>query len=161
MMRTQFRRFEWIKDIITKTRDIRNKHSIKNAEKLNFAYQISKTSNRLFSHPGVTATIIKRCGLVEVKGVKVKPDNGISFISDTDSFFVIVEQEIDIESEHSRLMDELNYAKGFVNSVRVKLNNDRFVQNAPSSVVDNERKKLKDGEERVRIIQESLKGLQV
>ena len=36
---------------------------------------------------------------------------------------------------------ELNYTKGFLKSVEVKLSNEKFVQNAPQPLVDKERKK--------------------
>ena len=57
------------------------------------------------------------------------------------------------------MQSELDYAKGFVQSVEKKLSNERFVQNAPEAVVNNERKKLADGQERVRILGESLAKL--
>jgi valyl-tRNA synthetase len=66
---------------------------------------------------------------------------------------------VDVEAERERLNADLVQAMGFVKSVEKKLNNERFVSNAPDVVVEKERKKLADGQERIRIIKESLAKL--
>jgi valyl-tRNA synthetase len=48
---------------------------------------------------------------------------------------------IDAAEEKAKLIEELNYTKGFLESVMKKLNNERFVNSAPANVVDLERKK--------------------
>jgi valyl-tRNA synthetase len=40
-----------------------------------------------------------------------------------------------------------------------KLNNERFVQNAPAAVLDLERKKKADMESKIKSLEEALKGL--
>ena len=44
-------------------------------------------------------------------------------------------------------------------SIEKKLGNERFVQNAPAAVVENERKKLADGLSRIKMLEESLAQL--
>jgi valyl-tRNA synthetase len=64
-----------------------------------------------------------------------------------------------VEAEKEKFTKELDYTKGFVKSIEKKLGNERFVQNAPPAVVDNERKKLADGQARIKILEESLAQL--
>ena len=41
-----------------------------------------------------------------------------------------------------------------------KLGNERFVEGAPAAVVENERKKLADGEQRIALLTEEIKRLE-
>ena len=49
--------------------------------------------------------------------------------------------------------------KGFLVSVNKKLGNERFVNNAPAKVVENERRKLADATAKIAILEESLAKL--
>jgi valyl-tRNA synthetase len=66
---------------------------------------------------------------------------------------------VNVEDERTKLLEELKYARGFVEQIKSKLSNERFVQNAPDAIVDKERKKLEDGEGRVKMLEESLEQL--
>jgi valyl-tRNA synthetase len=72
---------------------------------------------------------------------------------------VSLKQEIDIQSQIEEKKKELDYQLGFVASVQKKLENERFVSGAPKDVVDKERAKLKDGQERVKILEEEIQRL--
>ena len=49
--------------------------------------------------------------------------------------------------ERERLQKEINNISSYVNSVRKKLSNSGFVDNAPAEVIDKEREKLKEAED--------------
>ncbi|MCD4666162.1 MAG: hypothetical protein K8R68_12910, partial [Bacteroidales bacterium] len=55
--------------------------------------------------------------------------------------------------------EELNYTKGFLTSVKKKLSNERFVNNAPQQVVEKEKKKQEDAESRIKVIEEQIAAL--
>jgi valyl-tRNA synthetase len=57
------------------------------------------------------------------------------------------------------LIKELEYTEGFIKSVQIKLNNERFVQNAKAEVLEKEKQKLADGEAKLKLLQESLAKL--
>ena len=46
---------------------------------------------------------------------------------------------------------------GFLKSIQSKLNNKKFIQNAPSDVVKNERQKEKDTITKIEILEKKLK----
>ena len=59
----------------------------------------------------------------------------------------------------SDLEKELKYYEGFLISVEKKLNNKRFVDNAPEQVVNKEKQKQADALAKLETLRESLKKL--
>ena len=68
-------------------------------------------------------------------------------------------KKIDLSKRKEELLKDLAYLKGFLLSVDKKLSNERFVQNAKPEVVDIERRKKNDAEEKIKAIEESLAGI--
>jgi len=85
--------------------------------------------------------------------------NGASFIEQNVKYSVPLEGLINAEEEIKKLEADLKYAEGFLMGVMKKLSNESFVNNAPQKVVDMERKKQADAEEKIRIIKEQLSKL--
>ena len=56
-------------------------------------------------------------------------------------------------------MKELEYTRGFLNSVMKKLNNERFVKGAPPQVLDAERKKKLDAESKISSLEKTIEAL--
>jgi valyl-tRNA synthetase len=56
-----------------------------------------------------------------------------------------------------KVEDEIQYIKGFIKSIESKLNNQGFVAKAPEKVLEMERKKLADGQEKLSQLEEQLK----
>lgn len=152
------KKMEKAKGIISSIRDIRNKQGIKNAEKLVLHAQPSVIMSACFEEQGFEDIIMKLANLESFTMHKEKVD-GISFISGADKLILEVGDTIDTEEEIGKLEKELEYQEGFVASVKKKLDNERFVNNAPEAVVNNERKKLADGLKRIELIKETLASL--
>ena len=64
-----------------------------------------------------------------------------------------------MEAEREKLQTELQYQQGFLNSVRKKLSNEKFMSGAPEKVVEMERKKEADALAKIKSIEESLANL--
>ncbi|MCU0366559.1 MAG: hypothetical protein MUC30_05000, partial [Bacteroidales bacterium] len=64
------------------------------------------------------------------------------------------------EEEIKKLNEELAYTEGFLASVMAKLDNEKFVSNAPEKVIALERKKEADTRARIATLKESLSHLQ-
>ncbi len=84
----------------------------------------------------------------------------MSFLVGTTEFEVPMASNIDVEAELARLHKEYEYYKGFKASVEKKLSNERFVGNAPAAVVENERNKLDDAEQKLASIAASIAALE-
>jgi valyl-tRNA synthetase len=78
----------------------------------------------------------------------------------TTEYYIPMGNLIDAEAEKARISAELAYQNGFLKTVLKKLDNERFVQNAPQSVIENERKKKADAELRIKSLEESLRELE-
>jgi valyl-tRNA synthetase len=65
----------------------------------------------------------------------------------------------DREAQIAQLKKDLDYLRGFLASVEKKLSNERFVKSAPPQVVEMERKKKVDAEQKIRALEESLSKL--
>jgi valyl-tRNA synthetase len=77
----------------------------------------------------------------------------------TFEMFVPLTGLINVEEEIAKLEAELKYQQNFLNSVRKKLSNERFVANAPEAVVAVERKKEADSLSKIESMPASLEAL--
>ena len=85
--------------------------------------------------------------------------NSITVVVGSSKFYIVAEQVLDTATQKEQLKKELDYQKGFLISVEKKLSNERFVQNAKPEVVDIERKKKADAEQKIKALEESLQSL--
>jgi len=148
-------------DVVSAIRDLRNKNSMSPKEAIDLKVEKSKTSDALFGLNGAGEMVTKMSNLSSLESVAADQTlaNGISFLSGNTKYTAIIEKEIDIEAERTNIQKEIDYQKGFLASVEKKLGNERFVNNAPTAVVDIEKKKLSDGQDRLRILEENLAKL--
>ncbi len=104
--------------------------------------------------------IIEKLGnLSEVQITKDKEGSGTSFLVGSLEFFIPFDTAIDPEKEKASLLKDLEYQRGFLNSVSKKLENERFVSSAPAHVLEMERKKKADAEAKIKALEESLARL--
>ncbi len=148
--------FETVMETVTAIRSVRNEKQIPNREQVSLLIKTGSDSFDSFFLP----VIIKLCNLSEIRFVSEKPANSASFIIDTTEYYVPIGNIIDVEAEKARILTELDYQKGFLDTVMKKLGNDRFVKNAPPAVIENERKKKADAESRIKSLGDSLLELE-
>jgi valyl-tRNA synthetase len=73
--------------------------------------------------------------------------------------FVNSEKAIDSTESKQKIEEEIQYTRGFVASVEAKLKNEKFVNNAPTNVLEMEQKKLQDGLERLKSLETQLANI--
>ncbi|MCK4662790.1 MAG: valine--tRNA ligase [Bacteroidales bacterium] len=148
--------FELAMATISSIRTIRKEKNIaiKDTLVLNIKANGTKYDNSFDS------VIIKLGNLSEINFISEKIENSVSFIVKSTEYYVPLGDLVNIEEEIKKLESELKYTKGFLNSVVKKLNNERFVQNAPEKVVKMEKKKQKDAELKIKALNERLLSLQ-
>lgn len=149
-------RFETVMETVTAIRSVRNEKQIPNREPVGL---LIRTESDSFDSLFLPA-IIKLCNLSEVGFVSEKPVNSASFMINTTEYYIPIGNVIDIEAEKARILTELDYQKGFLETVMNKLGNERFVRNAPPAVIENERKKKADAESRIKSLGDSLRELE-
>ena len=144
------------RSVLEQIRHIRSEKNIgpKNALKLH-VYADSTVST-----PGLDAVIMKLANVESIDYVAADAQvSGASFIEKNVKYAVPLEGLVDNDEEKRKLQADLEYAEKFLQSVLKKLSNESFVKNAPQKVVDIERKKQSDAEEKIRILKEQLAKL--
>ncbi|MCC9136250.1 valine--tRNA ligase [Pontibacter silvestris] len=141
--------------VIAAIRNIRNSKNIPNNKQLDLLIKVM-TQN---SYDAFLSIIRKLANINEISFVEDNVEGAISFIEAGDEFFIPMAGNIDVAAERERLTKELEYTKGFLNSVAKKLSNERFVNGAPEAVIANERKKQADAEAKIKAIEQSLASL--
>ena len=140
--------FEKIKELISGIRKYRKEKNISFKEKLTF---FSKAKFEKKS----SSVILKLSNSRLSNDFSKKLDNSISFIIGSNEFHVN-NLSNDVE-DISKIENDLNYNLGFLKSVQSKLNNKRFVENAPNNVLENELSKEKDTLAKIEILKSKLK----
>jgi valyl-tRNA synthetase len=144
--------FEIAKEIVSSIRTIRKEKEIPQKEKLQLLILDEKKEFESTFFP----VIIKLCNLSEFDFVTSKQEGAVSFLVGATQFFIPLESSIDPVAEIAKLEEDLKYNKGFLENVMNKLDNERFVQNAPANVLELERKKKSDAEAKIVTITERI-----
>lgn len=143
---------ESAKDIISKIRDVRNQLQLGFKEAYPLFVQVESLSN----YESFLPTITKLGKLSAIQTTKTEVAGAQSFISGTTRFYLLTGAESDTEENRVKLQSELERLNGFLVSVEKKLSNERFVQNAAQEVLDRERQKQADTQEKIRLLQQQL-----
>jgi len=144
--------FENATAIISGIRTIRKEKNIPNKEALElYVLDTDAGYNSRWD-----AVLLKMGHLSLLEKTSEPLEASLSFRVKSTEFFIPMGAAIDIEAELDKIKKELEYTQGFLNSVRKKLSNERFVQNAPSQVIDIERKKEADALAKIETLQQSL-----
>ena len=146
--------FNIASDVITNLRNIRKKNNIANKVKLELFVKINNEKST-----GMDSVIVKMGNLSHLDYVTEKVDNSNGFIVNGNEYFVPFGDAIDVDAEKEKINEELTYTKGFLKSVQKKLQNERFVSNAPEQVVAIEKKKESDALAKIEILEEKLASL--
>lgn len=146
---------EQMKEVVTKIREIRAKVNLPKKDRI-ISYL---KANDMGVYKNFKSIIQKLSGLESLQTIDKDLDGVASFVSNNQTFFVDTGVEIDVEAERQKLTADIEYTKGFMNKVQKKLSNERFVNNAPEQVVNAERKKLADAENKIVLMEEQLAKL--
>ena len=147
--------FEHAKQVISGVRAIRQSKNISPREPLT----LEVIGNSQFSILNSQFIICKLAGLSEIAVVEKKSEGTQSFLIGTEEYAVPLGNLIDAAAEIEKAETEIKRLQGFMMGIQKKLQNERFVQNAPAQVVELERKKLSDAESKIAALQETINAL--
>ena len=126
----------------------------------NLSPRLELTLNVLGAWDNSLDSVITKLACLEAINANAQKDPAAaSFMVSTTEFNIPLASTIDVEAELARLNKDLDYYEGFLNSVKKKLSNERFVNNAPTAVVDAERKKQQDAETKIASLKASIDAL--
>ena len=144
---------EQVKAIVSGVRTVRNQKNI--APKVELELDAIGQNN----YEVYNSVIIKMANLKAIEAVAEKPSDASGFMVGTDSFAVPVGDLIDVAAEIEKQEKELKHLEGFLAGIKKKLSNENFVSNAPAAVIERERKKQSDSEEKIATLKASLAEL--
>ncbi|MDY3362520.1 valine--tRNA ligase [Riemerella anatipestifer] len=143
--------FDIAKEWISGVRNYRQSKGISPKETVELYTNASENSNE---------ALIKKLANVSNIYFNEKTDKpSFSFLVGSTELSIPLSETLDLEEEKKKTEEELSYLKGFLASVEKKLNNEKFVSGAPEKVVEMERKKQKDAQDKIALLEEKLKTL--
>lgn len=144
---------ERVKQIVSGIRTVRNQRNIAPKETLELC---AISQNNYKQYNGIIA---KMANLNNISITQDKPADCAQFMVGTDEFAVPIGDLIDYVAEIEKQEAQLKHLEGFLNGIKKKLSNEKFVANAPENVVALERKKQSDSEEKIAALKESIAAL--
>jgi len=141
--------FDHISKLITNIRKYRNEKGISYKEKIELFSEKNKLNSELRS------VVFKLANSELIDGISQINENAESLIVDSKEYFI--NNLLDKENDLKKIEDDLKYNIGFLKSIQSKLNNKKFVENAPEIVVENEKKKEEDTKTKIKMLELKLK----
>ena len=146
--------FETTMEIVSGIRNIRKEKNIPKKDPINLqVIEHNKSKNNFDS------VVIKLGNISSFEYIENKVENAFSFMVRSNEYFIPITDNFDKDAELARLNKDLNYTEGFLKIVESKLSNQKFVDNAPANLVKNEKNKLVDAKEKIRILKEKINSL--
>ncbi|HPB02111.1 MAG TPA: class I tRNA ligase family protein, partial [Bacteroidales bacterium] len=148
--------FEVVQETIMAIRAYRNDKGLGMKELLDVFYAPAQHGETMQHYAPV---ITKLGNLSCFEKLSEKPEKSFTVLVRTEELVFPVSAELDTAAEKEKLQKELDYTRGFLETVRKKLSNEKFVSGAPAQVIENERKKEQDALLRIAMLEKSLKEL--
>ena len=148
------RSFETTMQVVSGIRNIRKEKNIAKKESL----ELHIIENEKLEY-NLNSIILKLGNLSKLVYSDKKIDQAFSFMVKSNEYFIPLSDNFDKDAELEKLNKDLSYTQGFLKIVESKLSNKKFVDNAPKNLVENEKNKLKDAKEKIRILTEKINSL--
>ena len=139
--------FESLTELISSIRKYRKEKSVSFKENLILFSKVSLNKK-------ANAIILKLANTEITNDFSEMHENSSSFIVGSNEFHF--NNKTDLIEDFSKIQQDLDYNLGFLKSIKAKLSNKRFVDNAPKNVINNELKKEKDTLSKIEILKNKL-----
>ena len=143
--------FDFAKELISGVRNYRQSKGISPRESVELFTNAITFINE--------AVVRKLANVSEVHFAEKTDKPSFTFLVGATEISIPLSENLDLAEEKKKTEEEIKYLKGFLVSVEKKLSNEKFVANAKPEIVENERKKQKDAQEKIAILEEKLKCL--
>ena len=143
--------FDFAKELISGVRNYRQSKGISPRESVELFTNATTFINE--------AVVRKLANVSEVHFAEKTDKPSFTFLVGATEISIPLSENLDLAEEKKKTEEEIKYLKGFLVSVEKKLSNEKFVANAKPEIVENERKKQKDAQEKIAILEEKLKTL--
>ncbi|MBZ0264601.1 valine--tRNA ligase [bacterium] len=151
--------YSYVQELVSAVRNVRGELLVAPSKNVKIALHEKDPRIKLIKREWST---IQRLAKLEDDGlllVKEKPALSATTLVEGRQLFVPLEGLIDIDAEKARVEKEVGKLDGLLMGVQKKLENKKFVDNAPGDVVKKERDKLNDYEEKKAKLVKHLEDL--
>ena len=149
--------FELTTRIVAEVRSIRQKGHIPNKQALELQVIVDPAGK---PYPASLEPVVCHlCNVSSVERIEEKVTGAFGFVVETHEFFIPAGDAVDLDAEKEKIQKDLDYQQGFLNIVRKKLSNEKFVNGAPEQVVAAERAKEADAIAKIEVLQAQLASL--
>ena len=145
--------YETVKQIVGAVRHFRKENNINQNELLSLFYY--KSNSVKFIEVISRLAKLNKIELSDPKNI----EKGGAFRIGTNQFFIPLNKKIDSKKETFKINEELRHLEIFLASTLKKLANIRFVEIAPSNILELERKKASDSNEKIINLKRRLDDL--
>ena len=146
--------FDVFQEAIMGIRNLRKENNIAMKVALELKIKVNTNWSNKFD-----SLLIKIGNLKSIEFVDGSVSGAFSFVVKNNEFYVPFNEFIDTEQELNKLRTEVENRKGFLNSILKKINNEKFMANAPEKVVQLELKKKTDAESQIKILEDRITNL--
>jgi len=150
-------RFDALKDLIGKTRALRAECGLDPAAKLSMAILVQQGSAAEVCKEK-TDMIELLAGMKQVDFVDTKPARAIGTVGTGFEAFLIVDESINLEALKAKFNKEIETQTKYAQNSERKLSGN-FAQHAPAELVEEEKQKLLECQNRIEKLQSYLKSL--
>jgi len=150
-------KFEQLKNLINKIRNVRSEMNI----------PLSKNSDLLIKSKKSLLIYDNRQLIMDLSNVEkitfdnnlVRPKKSAMIINNLIEIYIPLDEIINIEAEKIRIQNKINDLKSLLININLKLNNKNFILKAPKQIINKETKKVKDMEENLIKLNQSMNYL--
>ena len=146
--------FDVFQEVIMGIRNIRKEKNIA----IKIALDLKVKINTQWKN-GFDSLLIKMGNLKDLTFIDESLSGAFSFVSKNNEFYIPFNEFIDADEEIIKLKNEIENRKGFLIGILKKINNEKFMANAPEKIVQLELKKKSDAESQIQILEDRIKNL--
>jgi valyl-tRNA synthetase len=151
--------FEIIQEFIGTVRNLRAENKVEPVLKVKLLIVADEKEQLLETQRAVIMGLarLEEMSFIEKSAI---PNEVASAVMSGIELYLPLEGLIDVEAEKARLTKEIESLEKYIGGIEKKLSNKEFADNAPKEIVEAERKKLEEGNEKVGKMKEALGQLE-
>ena len=148
--------FTLIQKLVTEVRSLRSLFGVPHNSEAEILLWPSGDADRLVFEADLPLIAALGQCIPKIMSDGERPRHAAGSVVEGNELFVLLEGLISFEKERVRLQKEISNISSYVTSLRKKLSNAGFVDNAPEEVIDKEREKLSEAEDNLSKLNSNL-----
>lgn len=146
-----------VQNVVEELRKLKAGTSIPPSQKLPVLISCSNESQKkIFNELKEVIKTLGKCSELTVDIKLEKPSGSLASVIKDIEVFMLIGDAIDVDKERERLNKEIARLTGMIKGTEKKLSNEKFVNNAPAKVVENEKNKLEGLKNSLENVKENL-----